>query len=88
MLLFYFTNYKGELRMTKKLKDGEVVYDPKTGNFISNDPLFGKKVAYHNYLTDKYFKGQSPMLVNETNPSKGKKLALLIAKDMKAKFGN
>ena len=72
--------------MTKKF--GEVVYDPETDNFISNDPLFEEKCAYHNKLTEKYFKGQSPMLVNETNPSKGKKLALLIAKDMKAKFGN
>ena len=77
---------QGKIVMTKKF--GEVVYDPETDNFISNDPLFEEKCVYHNKLTEKYFKGQSPMLVNETNPSKGKKLALLIAKDMKAKFGN
>ena len=66
---------------------GEQALEEQLEELRQSDNLFDVKCAVHNKLTEYYFKGQNPMMLDRQDPAKAEELYKKVGEHMKRFFG-
>ena len=66
---------------------GEQALEEQLEELRQSDNLFDLKCAVHDKLTEYYFKGQNPMMLDRQDPAKAEELYKKVGEHMKRFFG-
>ena len=66
---------------------GEQALEEQLEELRQSDNLFDLKCAVHDKLTEYYFKGQNPMILDRQDPAKAEELYKKVGEHMKRFFG-
>tara|TARA_R100001510_G_C7601312_1_gene167792 strand:+ start:621 stop:830 length:210 start_codon:yes stop_codon:yes gene_type:complete len=66
---------------------GEQALEKQLEELRQSDNLFDLKCAVHDKLTEYYFKGQNPMMLDRQDPAKAEELYKKVGEHMKRFFG-
>ena len=66
---------------------GEQALEKQLEELRQSDNLFDLKCAVHDKLTEYYFKGQNPMMLDRQDPAQAEELYKKVGEHMKRFFG-